>query len=520
MNTILVLIDSLNRHALSCYEDTYIKTPNIDAFAERAWRFDNHFVGSLPCMPARRELFAGVREMMWRPWGPLEPFDARLPRLIEAGGSTEIFGDSRYATAVVTDHYHYWEEPGNGYLQCFQSSEMIRGHELDNWQPPVPQDDDVPGWVQGIETWLPKYPTRRYYGNVKSFESEEDFFAAKVFTAGNNWLMEHAATKPFYLQIESFDVHEPFHVPEPYASMYIDESLRSKYSVWPPYADQGFMQMYLSSTPEKGIGLLRAQYAGKVTMTDRWFGEFLKTMDDLKLWEDTVVIVTSDHGHDLGEHSKLGKQYPHYDTHAHIPLLIWHPAYPGNGQALTALTATVDLFATILDIMDVPLPRDTHSRSFLPLITGETDTHREATLYGSFGQGVCCTDGEWTLFKSPVEGEKLFSYSTMLFKTLELYYLEWMKILDASTTSLNQPVDQGYFIPGAGFPQWKMPIELRVYSHENFLFNRIKDPGQERNLWEEEPEQRMRMLALMRELLEKEGAPPEQFVRLGLTLDG
>ncbi len=56
-------------------------------------------------MPARRELFAGFKELLRRPWGPLERFDARLPRLLEREG---------YATAVATDHYHYWEESANG----------------------------------------------------------------------------------------------------------------------------------------------------------------------------------------------------------------------------------------------------------------------------------------------------------------------------------------------------------------------------------------------------------------------
>lgn len=92
----------MNRSSLSTYGEGATATPNLDAFAWRAWRFDNHFVGSLPCMPARREIFAGIREVLWRAWCPLEPFDARLPRLLEAQG---------YATAIVTDHYHYARLP-------------------------------------------------------------------------------------------------------------------------------------------------------------------------------------------------------------------------------------------------------------------------------------------------------------------------------------------------------------------------------------------------------------------------
>jgi hypothetical protein len=72
MNIILVLIDSLNRHALSAYGSSPIATPNLDAFARRAWRFDNHFVGSLPCMPAAISSpgpgsSCGVRGGPWNP---------------------------------------------------------------------------------------------------------------------------------------------------------------------------------------------------------------------------------------------------------------------------------------------------------------------------------------------------------------------------------------------------------------------------------------------------------------------
>jgi arylsulfatase A-like enzyme len=113
LNVILVLIDSLNRHHLSAYETSPVSTPNLDRLFEKAWRFDNHFVGSLPCMPARREIFAGRKDFLWRPWGPLEPFDDRLPRLLEQRG---------YSTAIVTDHYHYWEEEANGYMQSVQGA--------------------------------------------------------------------------------------------------------------------------------------------------------------------------------------------------------------------------------------------------------------------------------------------------------------------------------------------------------------------------------------------------------------
>jgi arylsulfatase A-like enzyme len=496
MNVILVLIDSLNRNMLSAYAASQVSTPNLDAFARRAWRFDNHFVGSLPCMPARREIFAGVQEMLWRPWGPLETFDARLPQLVEQQG---------YHTAIITDHYHYWEEAANGYIQSFQSTELIRGHEIDNWRPLVPEGT-LPQWVRNIEAWRPGFG-HRYYSNVAEFRDETDFFPAKVFSTAARWLEKRPMDQPFFLQVESFDVHEPFDVPEPYASMYGDGTARDRFTLWPPYQDPQRLAAFMAEAPPDALDFIRAQYAGKLTMVDRWFGELIGALDRNDLWDETMVIVTTDHGHDLGERGAFGKQYPHFDSHANIPLFAWHPNYPGNGQTVSALTSTVDLFATILDVAGAEPPTRTASRSLSPLLAGDESRTREALLYGTFGQGLCATDGEWTIFKSPDGDGPLNFYSSMLFRSL---------VID----SVAEPANSGHFILGVELPQWQVPITSRpksgMLSRENFLFHRSEDPNQTANLWESEPRQRQRMLDLLRDLMEIEGSPPEQYVRLGI----
>jgi len=497
LNVILVLIDSLNRHHLAAYNgESLVSTPNLAAFAERAWRFDNHFVGSLPCMPARREIFAGRKEMMWRPWGPLEPFDARLPRLLE---------ERDYSTAIVTDHYHYWEEAANGYIQSFQGTELVRGHEIDFWKLPIPAGEPVPGWVENIETWRPGRG-RRYYANVKDFEGEEDFFPAKVMAGAVGWLEENAREVPFFLQVESFDVHEPFHVPEPYASMYGNGSDRDNFTLWPPYQDTKQLAKFMDTATAEELEYIRSQYYGKLTMVDRWFGELLNKLDRLSLWQETVVIVSTDHGHDLGERGTFGKQYPHYDTHANIPLFVWHPEYPGNGQAVSALTQTVDLFATVLEASGVPIPEYTHSRSLMPLLKGE-ETGREVLLYGTFGQGVCCTDGEWTLFKSPGRDGSLYYYSSAIFHS-------------EIVNSVFPAEGSGHFIPGVDLTQWRVPVYAEALSHNDSLFHRAEDPGQEENLWESEPQRRDQILKVTRDLLMQEGTPKEQYERLGLDGEG
>jgi len=488
MNVLFVLVDSLNRADVPAYGGTSVAMPNLDRLVRRGFTFDNHFVGSLPCMPARREIFAGFKELLWRPWGGLEPDDARLPRLVEAAG---------YRTVIVTDHYHYWEESANGYLQSFQQMELVRGHEWDNWRGPVAGDEPLPDWVERIERWRPG-AGRRYYANVRDFHGEEDFFPARVFRAAAARLEELRA--PFLLHVESFDVHEPFHVPEPYRSQFGVAADDDRFTLWPPYQDPDALAAFMAQTTPEELRFIRARYLAKVAMVDRWLGVLFDVLDDRGLWDETVVVLTTDHGHDLGGRGVFGKQYPHWDSHANIPLFMWHPSFPGNGGRVGALTSTVDLHSTLADLAGASVDAP-HGTSLVPLLAGGV-LERDALLYGTFGQGVCCTDGEWTIFRSPVGGP-LYAYSSQLVESLVV-------------RGLAAPDDHGHFVPGTRYPQWRIPTEVRARSRQDFLFHRPSDPGQERNLWTSEPEERERMLGVLRRLIAAEGAPAEQLTRLGL----
>ena len=109
---IYVLFDSLYRHALGPYGGTGVPTPNIDRMAARGLTFDNHYVGSLPCMPARRDMHTGRLNFLHRAWGPLEPFDNFFPELLRGVGAY---------SHLVTDHYHYFEDGGIGYHGRYSS---------------------------------------------------------------------------------------------------------------------------------------------------------------------------------------------------------------------------------------------------------------------------------------------------------------------------------------------------------------------------------------------------------------
>jgi arylsulfatase A-like enzyme len=141
MKAVFVLFDSLNRNMLHCYGGSRIPTPNFDRLAARAACFDRHYVGSMPCMPARRDMLTGPLNFLHRSWGPLEPFDNSFPELLYRKAGVD--------SHLVTDHYHYFEDGGSSYHTRYDSYEFIRGQENDAWKAMV-----QPHWADLAPTFL------------------------------------------------------------------------------------------------------------------------------------------------------------------------------------------------------------------------------------------------------------------------------------------------------------------------------------------------------------------------------
>jgi len=499
MNVILILIDSCNRHYLSPYGCKSVKTPNMEQLADRGVTFTNHFIGSAPCMPARREMMTGRQELLWRGWGHLEPFDRPVAAECRKAG---------VVPAMVTDHYHYWENSAHGYLEHFQGCEMIRGHEMDYWKT-EPQPNE-PDWVKSINEHRPGWGSR-YYRNVAHFKGEEDFFSPTVFRKAAEWLEANHGKQSFFLQIESFDAHEPFHVPEPYRSMYTSD-LNPSYTCWPPYQNEAQRKEFLGKTSMEELAYIRAQYQGKLSMVDHAIGQVWQVMDQRNMWADTAVILTSDHGHDLAEaiHSldeidergrdrtqriPFGKQHPHYLSHANIPLIMWHPDMLGGGKTVDAVTSSVDIYATVLDalgVKDIPAP---HSRSLIPLLAGESK-HRDLAYWGTFGEGLRCTDGEHVLAQGANANAPLYTYSAHMAAPCP----------DATS---------GKFIPGVDCPVWRIPRNSG-FEFPSILYRRDDPIFAERNIIADRPDLADSLRKRLKERISEDGCPGEQFDRLGL----
>jgi arylsulfatase A-like enzyme len=99
--------------------------PDFERLARRSLLFENNYLGSMPCVPARRELYTGRYNFLHRSWGPLEPFDGSMPESLRENG---------VYSRRVSDHGHYWEGGGCTYHTRYDTWEIARGHEGDPWK--------------------------------------------------------------------------------------------------------------------------------------------------------------------------------------------------------------------------------------------------------------------------------------------------------------------------------------------------------------------------------------------------
>ena len=169
-------------------------------------RFDRHTVGSMPCMPARRDLHTGRLNFLHRSWGPLEPFDNSFPALL---GKAGIYSH------LVSDHYHYFADGGWTYHQRYNSFEFVRGQEADKWQAMV-----RPPLERFAERYHPEQVETDRAGfrlqhmiNREKIREEADFPAVACFARSLEFLDANRGEDGWLLQLETFDPHEPFHAP-------------------------------------------------------------------------------------------------------------------------------------------------------------------------------------------------------------------------------------------------------------------------------------------------------------------
>jgi arylsulfatase A-like enzyme len=489
MKAIVVMFDSLNRQYLPPYGSDWVHAPNFQRLAERSVTFDNCYAASMPCIPARREMHTGRYNFLHRSWGPLEPFDDSVPEMLRAAG---------VYTHLATDHQHYWEDGGATYHNRFSSYELFRGQEGDLWKGQV-ADPKPPEDLKRIRP--PMY--RQDWVNRQYLADEADHPQTKTFDAGLGFVETNHAEDNWLLWLETFDPHEPFFTYELYESLY-PHDYDGPHFDWPDY------KQVLETRDQ--VRHVRLQYAALLSMCDRSLGRVLDAMDQLELWDDTLLMVVTDHGFLLGEHGWWGKATPPwYDETIHTPLFVWDPRSGIRGERRSSLVQTIDFGPTLLEWFGVAPTADMQGRTLRDVLARD-EPIRTAGLFGAFGGHVSVTDGRYVYMRAcaTADNAPLVEYTLMPTHMRARFNPEELRRAElAEPFSFTKDVPL-LRIPGFAF--------TNPYAFGTLLFDLQSDPQQLTPLRDDDLE--LRMARLLVDLMRSNDAPPAQFERLRLPMTG
>ncbi len=504
MNVIVILCDTLRRDHCGPYHegrplnacwsaeapDWVVPTPNMDRLAARGTVFDQCYCGSTPCMPARRDIYTGRYEFLERGWGPLEEEDSDLPRQVSGPPNQSIqwtLEQGYKASYLITDHFHLWEQGSGNYHMGYTGFDFVRGCEADAYLTAPLTGFSLP---EGDR----RHKNERHWRNIHHIrQSEEDYFCAQVFRRAAAWLERNAGEhQDFYLHLDIFDPHEPWDPPEDLLRRFDPRGYDvPEVTAAPPY------RRWREVLSESQLYAYRARYAAKVVFLDRWLGHLFDALDLLNLWDETLVILTTDHATFNGDHGRIGKLQTHeFDAVGHIPFIMAHPTL-AHGERRSQLVQLVDLYPTVLaavgrPLPDVPRDQELHGVNLLPSLADPNAATRDYAVYGQFGKSVSITDGEWVLHQSPgSDNEPLNWYGACLSKFLDYD-------LDAYVGGRRRVRD---------CPSWPTPTWL---SHKPTDMNELL------NLADADPDRVREMQSALRDTLIRLRAPIEQLDRLEL----
>jgi arylsulfatase A-like enzyme len=441
-------------------------------------------------MPARRELHTGRYNFLHRCWGPIEPFDDSMPELLKR---------NNIHTHLASDHSHYWEDGGATYHTRYSTWENFRGQEGDHWKGVVGAVEDKDPPLHPIGGFR-KSLYEQDLVNRSYLQKEEDHPQVRTFNAGMEFIKTNAAQNNWFLQLETFDPHEPYFSYKKYKDLYPSDYAGKRFD-WPDYAP-------VTESPEEVAEAQRSYYA-LLSMCDTYLGKVLDLFDQLNLWQDTMLIVNTDHGFLLGEHGYWGKNYmPQYGEVTHIPLFIWDPRYGKKNETRSGLVQTIDLPATLLDYFGLPLPRDMQGKPIAPLIA-ENKTIRQAGLFGVHGAHACCTDGRYVYMKAPAaeDNAPLYNY------TLIPNHMAWF--FTPPEIKSMEKVKPFAFTKDLPVLRFEASSYAKAHQYGDILFDLSTDPRQLHPI-KDNPALERSMREILVSLMRENDAPPEQFQRLGL----
>jgi len=405
-NVLLIVVDQWRGLMLPKLGADYLKLPNLDRLCAEGVTFRNHFTQCVPCGPARASLLTGQYLMNHRAVQNTIPLSDRFTNLaheLRRGGyDPALVG---YTTTTPDPRTTAPNDP-----RFFVLGDIMEGfHSVGAFE----NRDAYFGWVAGQGFKLP--PTRediwRPQGEsdggatAKPSVIPKELSDTAWFTErGLDYLRGHSG-KPWFLHLGYYRPHPPFIASAPYNAMYRPQDMPKVVRAASPAeeAKQNALLAYYVNNVKQGsffqdgegigsqmteaeVAQMRATYCGLMSEIDDHLGRVFDYLKQTGQWDDTLIVFTCDHGEQSGDHHLLGK-IGYFDESYRIPMIIRDPSASANGSRGTIVekfTETIDTMPTILEWLDLPVPRQCDGHSLLPFCEGKVPSDWRTEVHYEF----------------------------------------------------------------------------------------------------------------------------------------
>jgi arylsulfatase A-like enzyme len=321
-NILIVVVDTLRADRLGVYGNSRGLTPFLDELAQRGTLFTHAYAPSSWTCPS----VASLLTSRYASQHHVTSFDAKL-------------GDAEVTLAEILQEHGY---AAGGFSANFRLA-------------------DTHGYAQGFDHW------RSY---VSADTSETKVRGDRLLRESGEWIARtrSASQAPMLVYLQYMEPHTPYLPPEPYLSRFVRQ---------PADADATVARTKLIAAPpgDKGltaseIDLLTSLYDGEVAAADAQLRRLFEELERSGFLDDTIVVVTADHGEEFGEHKQFLHGFTLFNTAIRIPLIIVAPGIQG-GRVVNDNVSLIDVAPTVLDLLKAPAAPTFEGRSLVPLITGD-----------------------------------------------------------------------------------------------------------------------------------------------------
>lgn len=390
LNVLLITADQWRADCLSALGHPLVKTPGADALANDGVLFRRHYCQAAPCGPSRASLLTGLYLMNHRVVRNGTPLDARHDNIALAmrrlGYEPALFG----YTDTAADPREC--QPGDPRLSTYEGI-------LPGFRQRLPMDAASEPWFAwlrrrgapvpdpGLDIYLPAHGAADPPSGAPARYRAEDSEAAYLAEGLIDYVDERGST-PWFAHVSFIRPHPPWTAPEPYNAMYAPDAVppfvraaaRDAEAGAHPYLAYAYTTLRksqfvrgasgaVSEWGDAALRQLRATYYGLISEVDAQIARVIEHLRRTGQYERTLIVLTTDHGEQGGDHHLLGK-LGFFEQSYHVPLIVRMPGARANGSMVDAFTESVDLMPTILDLLGARIPRALDGASLRPFLEG------------------------------------------------------------------------------------------------------------------------------------------------------